>query len=142
MSFSASWHTLLDNVDELPPETTLLTPLSRKPFRVKDVQEHRILVEYRDDDETIPLQRDQFETLFERIGESRSEFELDRLPPDAEPYATVLSLHPRFELDDRDGTLTESDTPTSSPLVDGYQIDREEDDRNEPEIRSMPTPFF
>jgi hypothetical protein len=134
MSFSASWRTLLDNVDELPSETTLLTPLSRKPFRVKDVQEHRVLVEYRDDDETIPLQRDQFETLFQRIGESRGEFDLDRLPPDAEPYATILSLHPRFELDDRDGTLTESDTPTSSPLVDGHQIDREEDDRNEPEI--------
>jgi hypothetical protein len=134
MSFSASWHTLLDNVEELSSEATLLTPLSRKPFRVKDVQEHRVLVEFRDGDETIPLQRDQFETLFERIGESRGEFDLDRLPPDAEPYATILSLHPRFELDDRDGTLTESDTPTSSPLVDGHQIDHGEDDRNEPEI--------
>lgn len=134
MSFSASWHTLLENIEKLPSDTTLLTPLSRKPFGVKDVQEHRVLVKYRDGDETIPLQRDQFETLFQRIEESRGKFDLDRLPPDAEPYATVLSLHPRFELDDREGTLTESDTPTSSPLVDAHDVDSKNDEREEPDI--------
>ena len=134
MSFSASWHTLLENVEELPSDATLVTPLSRKPFGVKDVQEHRVLVTYRDDDGTLPLQREQFETLFQRVEESHGSFDLDRLPPDAEPYATILSLHPRFELDDREGTLTESETPTSSPLVDAHEVDREEDDRTEPDI--------
>jgi hypothetical protein len=134
MSFSASWHTLLENVEELPSDATLLTPLSRKPFRIEDVQEPRILISYREDDETIPLDRDQFETLFQRIDEARHEFELDRLPPGAEPYATVISLHPRFELDDREGTIVERDTPTGSPLVDAYEIDRETDDREAPDI--------
>jgi hypothetical protein len=63
MSFSASWRTLLENVEELPPDATLFTPLSRKPFAIKDVQEPRILISYREDDETIPLDREQFETL-------------------------------------------------------------------------------
>lgn len=134
MSFSASWHTLLEHVEELPPDTTLQTPLSRKPFRIKDVQEPRILISYREADETIPLDRDQFETLFQRIDEAHNEFELDRLPPGAEPYATVISLHPRFELDDREGTIVERDTPTGSPLVDAYEVDHETDDREAPDI--------
>jgi hypothetical protein len=134
MSFSASWHTLLENVEELPPDATLLTPLSRKPLTVKDVQEHRVLVTYRDGDGTLPLQREQFETLLQRIEERRGSFDLNKLPRDAEPYATVLSLHPRFELDDREGTLSESETPTGPPLVDAYEVDREEDDRTEPDI--------
>jgi len=134
MPFSASWHTLLDHAEELPSDATLLTPLSRKPFRLTDVQEHRILITYRADDGTTPLQRDQFETLFQRVQDSHAGFELDRLPADAEPYATVLSLHPRFELDDRAGTLTETETPTSSPLVDAHEVASETSDREEPDI--------
>ena len=134
MSFSSSWHTLLENVEELPPDATLLSPLSRKPFAIKQVQEPRILISYREDDETIPLDREQFETLFERVDEAHGAFDLDRLPPGAEPYATVISLNPRFELDDREGTLVESDTPTDSPLVDAYEVDHEDDDREEPDI--------
>lgn len=134
MPFSASWHTLLDHAEELPSDATLLTPLSRKPFRLTDVQEHRILITYRDEDGTTPLQRDQFETLLQRVQDSHTGFELDRLPPDAEPYATVLSLHPRFELDDRDETLTETETPTSSPLVDAHEVASETSNREEPNI--------
>lgn len=134
MPFSATWHNLLENVDELPPDVTLLTPLSRKPFRITDSQEARILIEYRDGDETVPLQREQFETLHERLDDAYGEFELDRLPPDAEPYATILSLHPRFELDDDEATLIESETPTSSPLVDAHEVDADEDDREEPDL--------
>jgi hypothetical protein len=32
MSFSATWNNLLDNVEELASDVTLLTPLSGKPF--------------------------------------------------------------------------------------------------------------
>jgi len=134
MPFGASWHNLLENAEELPSDSILLTPLSRKSFRVTDVQEHRILIEYQDRDSTVPLKRDQFETLFRRVQDSHDGFELDRLPPDAEPYATVLSLHPRFELDDSEGILRESETPTSSPLVKAQVTDTKTGDRDEPDI--------
>lgn len=135
MTFGPTWNNLLDNIEELPSDATLVTPLSRKVFGVTDVQEHRILIQYRDDDETIPLQRNQFETLFQRIRDSRGEFELDRLPPDAEPYTAVLSLHPRYEVDDREGTLTESETPTGSPLVEARgDADDGDEEREEPDV--------
>jgi len=135
MTLGTTWHNLLENVEELPSDATLVTPLSTKAFGVTDVQEHRVLIQYRDDDETIPLQKDQFETLHRRIQDARGVFELDRLPMDAEPYATVLSLHPRFEVDDREGTLTESETPTGSPLVDATEdTDDEDTEREEPDV--------
>lgn len=134
MTFTATWHNILDNAEELPADATLHTPLSQKPFRLTDVQEPRILIEYRDDDGTTPLQREQFETLHQRIEDSNGAFDLSRLPPDAEPYATVLSLHPRFEIDDRERTLTESETPTSSPLVDAHEVETDETEREEPDI--------
>lgn len=134
MSFRVSWGNLLDNVEELPSDATLLTPLSRKPFRITDEQEHRILIKYQNKDETVPLQRDQFETLFQRVEDAQGSFELDRLPPGAEPYATVMSLHPRFTLDDQEGVLVESDTPTNSPLVDAHEIETEPEQREEPDI--------
>ena len=125
MSFRVTWDTLLDNVEELPADATLLTPLSQNPFHITDVQQHRILIEHQADSETIPLQRDQFETLSQRVEDATEAFDLDRLPPRAEPYATVLSLHPRFTLDDREGTLAESETPTPSPLVDAHTIEHD-----------------
>jgi hypothetical protein len=134
MSFGTTWHTLLDNVEELPPDATLVAPLSGTVFRVTDTQEHRILVEYRDDDETIPLQRDQFETLVERVRDAPTAFDLDRLPPDAEPYATVLSLHPRFEVDENAGTLAESEASTGSPLVEATDTGGDDTEREEPDV--------
>ncbi|SEO63976.1 hypothetical protein SAMN05216388_101612 [Halorientalis persicus] len=135
MTFGTTWNNLLENVEELPSDATLVTPLSRKAFGVTDVQEPRILIEYRDDDETIPLQRDQFETLYRRIQDAHGEFDLGRLPPDAEPYATVISLHPRFEVDDRAGTLKESDQSTGSPLVEAQgDTDDEDTEREEPDV--------
>lgn len=135
MTFSSTWNNLLENVEELPSDAILVTPLSRKAFGVTDVQQHRVVIQYRDDDETIPLQKDQFETLYRRVSESLGEFELDRLPPDAEPYATVLSLHPRFEVDDRASTLTESDQSTGSPLVEAKgDTDDADREREEPDV--------
>jgi hypothetical protein len=135
MTFAATWHNLLENVEALPSDATLVTPLSGKAFGVEDVQEHRVLIQFRDDDDTIPLQKDQFETLHRRIQDSRGEFDLGRLPADAEPYATVLSLHPRFEVDDREGTLTASETATDSPLVDATDdADDGDTEREEPDV--------
>jgi len=135
MAFSATWHNLLDNVEELPSDATLLTPLSGKPFRVIETQEHRVVIEYREDEKTVPLQRDQFETLHQRVQDARGAFDLDRLPPDAEPYATVLSLHPRFEVDDREGTLKETEQSIGSPLVEAQSdLDAADTEREEPDI--------
>ncbi|ELZ02546.1 coiled-coil domain-containing protein [Natrialba asiatica] len=141
MPGTTSWHTLLETIAELPPDATLLTPLSRDPFQITETQDHRILVEFEHESETVPLQREQFETLLQRVQDTAGGFDLDRLPSAAEPYATTLSLHPRFELDDRAGTLTETETPTGSPLVDtdagfesGSAAAAEHAEREEPDL--------
>ncbi|QSG09578.1 hypothetical protein [Halapricum desulfuricans] len=135
MPFTTTWHNLLENLDELPPDATLVTPLSNKAFQITETQQHRILIQYRDDDQTIPLQQDQFETLYHRIQDTHGTFNLDRLPPDAEPYATVLSLHPRYEIDDREATISESEQSTGSPLVKAQETtDETNQQREEPDV--------
>jgi hypothetical protein len=135
MPFSVSWHTLLEEADELPADATLITPLSHERFRITDTQEHRVLIKFVEEDGTRPLQRDQFETLYERIQDTYGGFELDRIPPDAEPYAAVLSLHPRFEIDEEAGEIRESEEPTEALVV---ETDGEESvdptERTEPDV--------
>ncbi|MES3160642.1 MAG: hypothetical protein PPP55_03615 [Halorubrum sp.] len=132
MSFTASWGTLLDELDDLPDGATLITPLSHKRFRITDVQDPRVIIEFDDADEKRPLQRDQFETLYHRIQDAHNGFELDRLPADVDPYPAVLSLHPRFEVDEDAGVIVETDDPTSTQVV-GSGPDSEGSDRTEPE---------
>ncbi|QSG08501.1 DUF2800 domain-containing protein [Halapricum desulfuricans] len=136
MSFSVSWHTLLDELDDLPEDATLLTPLSHDRFRVTDVQEQRVVIEFldRDIDESRPLQRDQFETLYRRLTDEYDGFDLDRLPPDADPYPAVLSVHPRFEIDEDQGVLVEKEGPTASQLLDAEDESTTVEDRTEPEL--------
>ncbi|MDL0135666.1 hypothetical protein PNP85_02685 [Halobacterium salinarum] len=139
MPFTASWRTLLDECDELAVDATLITPLTETRFRITDIQEHRINIEFVDSGDSQPLQREQFETLAERITDAGGTFDLQRLPPDADPYAAVLSLHPRYEIDDRAGTLTETDDPTTSQLITGTsgQPTADQDDatdRTEPDL--------
>jgi len=137
MPFSVTWHTIIDQLDELPSDATFVTPLSERPFRVSDVQEHRLHIEYRDQDGTIPLKREQFETLYQRVTDTGDGFDLDRLPADAEPYGTILSVHPRFEVDQREGVIRNTDDPTPSALVDttlDIDIEEDEQDRQEPDL--------
>ncbi|SEH52611.1 hypothetical protein SAMN05192561_104159 [Halopenitus malekzadehii] len=131
MAFSVNWHTLLDALDNLPEDATLITPLSHDRFRIDDVQEQRVIIIFEDTAEKRPLQRDQFETLYRRITDEPSGFELDRLPPDADPYPAVLSLHPRFEIDEDAGVITETDGPTSTQLLDA---DPDTEQRSEPDL--------
>jgi len=133
MTFSVSWHALLDKLDDLPGGATLITPLSHKRFRVTDVQEQRVIIEFEDRGEKRPLQRDQFETLYRRIQDAHDGFELDRLPADADPYPAVLSLHPRFEIDEDAGMITEQDGPTTSQLLDSEPAG-DTDERSEPDL--------
>jgi hypothetical protein len=132
MPFSVSWHTLLDEAEELPPDATLITPLSHKRFRITDTQEHRVIIEYQESDNSRPLQREQFETLYRRIQERNGRFELDRIPADAEPYAAVLTLHPRFEIDEEAGVIIETEEPSATHVVDDEESSTE--DRAEPDI--------
>jgi len=119
MPFSVSWHTLLDELDDLPEGAELITPLSQDRFRITDVQEQRVIITFDDSGDRQPLQREQFETLYRRIQDSNGAFSLDRLPPDADPYPAVLSLHPRFEIDGESGVIVEREGPTDTQLVDG-----------------------
>lgn len=137
MPFSDIWHTILGELDEIPPDGTFRTPLSEKLFRLEDTQEHRLLIAYRDQDTTIPLKREQFETLYERVSDTPQPFDLDRLPADAESYATILSVHPRFEIDQRKGVLRNTDSPTPSSLVDAslsIETQDPEPTREEPDL--------
>ncbi|ERH06259.1 MAG: hypothetical protein J07HN4v3_01871 [Halonotius sp. J07HN4] len=137
MPFSATWHNLLEPLEALPADAVFRTPLSDRPFRVTDSQEHRILIQFRDDTGTTPLSREQFETLYERVTDAPEGFDLDRLPADAEPYATLLSVHPRFAIDTDANTLTEREEPTT-PLVDApipsAADSGADDDRSEPDV--------
>jgi hypothetical protein len=136
MSFQTSWHTLLDECDALGDGATLTTPLTDKRFRLTSAQDPRIVIEFVDTGNSQPLQREQFETLAGRITDAGGTFDLQRLPPDAEPYAAVLSLHPRYECNERAGTLTETDEPTSSQLIKGASAssDEQTSDRTEPDL--------
>lgn len=132
MPFSVSWHTLLEELDELADDAVLITPLSHDRFRVTDVQEHRVVVTFEDTGERRPLQRDQFETLYRRIQDSKGAFDLDRLPPDADPYPALLSLHPRFKVDEEQGVITEKEEATDTQLL-GDESASAERDRVEPD---------
>jgi hypothetical protein len=132
MPFNVTWHTLLDKLEELPDGATLITPLSHKRFRITDVQEHRVIIQFDESGENRPLQRDQFETLHQRIQDSQGRFQLDRLPPGADPYPTVLSLHPRFEIDEDSGIIIETDGPTTSQLLE-TPVEEDYKERSEPE---------
>jgi len=78
MPFTASWRTLLDECDALAADATLITPLSDDRFSITDVQEHRLIIEFTESDDSQPLQRDQFETLAEQIADADGTFELHR----------------------------------------------------------------
>ena len=144
MTFTECWHTLLEKCDALPAEATFITPLTDKHFQITDVQEYRVLVEFAESGDTQSLDREQLETLAERISDATATdgFDLHRLPPDAEPYPAVLSLHPRYEINERTGTITETDDPTTSQLVEGQDVpapadatDQEQDqERIEPDL--------
>lgn len=134
MPFSVSWHTLLEECEDLAADASFVTPLTHERFQITDTQEHRIIIKFVDTGEARPLQRDHFERLYQNIQDTPDAFALDRLPPDAEPLAAVLSLHPRFEVNERDGVITETDVPTTTQLVDADDHDGATPERTEPEV--------
>jgi len=106
MSFDDVWEDLLAAVRELPSDAVLLTPTSNRPFEITGVDDTRIDVSYLDADEERSLRRDRFAVLHHRIDQLRpGGVALSRLPPGAEAYVAVLSLHPGYEIDDDEWTL-------------------------------------
>lgn len=117
MPSSDTWETLRDEAEDLPADTVLRTPLSRKRFLVTEIRDSSLTITYENGADSKPLQRDKFETLLRRIIDAPGGFDVDRLPPNAEPYATILCLHPQIQLDEQEGTITETEASTDSPLV-------------------------
>jgi hypothetical protein len=142
--FGVRWGTLRDRCAELPDDATLITPLANNRFRITGIQDQRIIIiKDTDTGDSQPLQREQFESLAERVGDATSAdgdaFAFDRLPPKAEPYAAVLRLHPNYEIDERAGIMTEVEDPSDTALDDQPHIapaetDESSDDRTEPEV--------
>jgi Lon protease-like protein len=141
--FGATWGTLIERCEELSEDATLITPLGNKRFRITDVQQQRVIIEVTDTDDSRPLHHDQFESLAEHTRESAGKgYELERLPPKAEPYAAVLALHPRYVLNQRDGTIIELDEADESAVLDDTphlsttapSDDEEDDERAEPDV--------
>ncbi|MDG5777124.1 hypothetical protein VB773_12590 [Haloarculaceae archaeon H-GB2-1] len=99
MTADALWSDLRDTIRNLPSAASHQTPRSHRAFRIANVRESHVCVEYEEETETVSLERGKFETLAENVTETDDGFDLDRLPPNADPYATVLALLPEFELD-------------------------------------------
>jgi hypothetical protein len=134
--------TLIERCEELPEEATLITPLASKRFQITDFQDQRLIIEDVDTGDSQPLQREQFEALAEHTHETSEGYELSRLPTQAEPYAAVLALHPRYVLDERENTLRELDEADESAVLDDAPHlsmtagadDEQDNEREEPEI--------
>ena len=139
--FGATWGTLLDRCEELPEDATLITPLSTKRFSITAVHQQRIIIEDTDTGDSQPLQRDQFEALAEHTAGAVEGYDLERLPPKAEPYAAVLALHPRYVLDQQAGTILELDEADETAVLDDTphlsttaDDDDQSDGRVEPDV--------
>ena len=70
--FGVQWGTLRDRCEDLPDDATLITPLANNRFRMTGVQDQRIIIEDTDSVDSQPLQREQFESLAERVGDATS----------------------------------------------------------------------
>lgn len=133
MTAGVTWENLREECDALDGEATLLTPLLDTRFTITGVQYPRIVIRFDDSGDSHPLQREQFETLIDRVEDAADGFNLDRLPPDANPYVAVLTLHPRFEIDKQDGVIHATDAPTGSQRVRASDESLTTDERAEPD---------
>jgi hypothetical protein len=139
MPFNATWHELVHHLDELSEGASLVTPLTHRRFHIKNTQEQRIIISFDDEEGYQPLQREQFETLYQRIHDDSQAFELSRLPAEADPYPAVLSLHPRFEINEEADTITHTETDTVPSLLDPEPEPAPGDDeRAEPDLALYP----
>lgn len=142
MTFSVSWQSLLDELNDLPEDATLISPLSDERFHVTAVEDHRIEIEFLngDSDDTRELHREMFETLYRRITEDGDPSDLDRLPPNGETYATVFCVHPHISIDESEWVIAETEARTATPVEEASpeEPNRDQvDDKSDPLISMM-----
>jgi hypothetical protein len=92
------WNAIQERCAALEPGTELVTPLSNRPFRVREMSTDRLQIRFDDSGEKRPLWREQFEMLTDRLAEHR--LAVAELPPGVEPYATILTLLADFGVKD------------------------------------------
>ena len=92
------WNAIQERCAALEPGTELVTPLSDRPFRVREIATDRLQIRFDDSGEKRPLWREQFEVLTDRLAEHR--LAVAELPPGVEPYATILTLLADFGVED------------------------------------------
>lgn len=109
MEFDTTWTELRDRCGTIDPETVLVTPTSERAFVVRSVEDDRIVVEYVETGAERSLWRNQFEVLHEGLESDPDGLALADLPAGVEPYVSVLSLSPRYAVDDDRETLRRSD---------------------------------
>lgn len=133
MPFELRWETLRDECENLPEDAMLVAPLTHRRFRIAEVQTDRIITTFTDSQSSRTLPRDQFEALHDRITDAVNIFSLDDLPQRTEPYAAVLSLHPRYEVDENAGVIIETENETATQLLEESPTD-EAVKRTEPDL--------
>ena len=105
MTFTEVWHDLVAECEQLSTAATFVAPLSERRFRITDIQDDRLIIEFVDSESSRPLPRDQIEALYDRVTDAslknsnENGFTLENLPRGTEPYAAVLSLHPSVAID-------------------------------------------
>jgi len=92
------WNAIQERCGALDPGTELLTPLSNRPFRVREISADRLRVRFDDSGETRTLWREQFAVLADRLEGHR--LPVSELAPGVEPYVTVLTLLADFGAED------------------------------------------
>jgi len=92
------WNAIQERCAALEPGTELVTPLSDRPFRIREISTDRLQIRFDDSGEKRPLWREQFDVLTDRLAEHR--LAVVELPPGVEPYVTILTLLADFVVED------------------------------------------
>lgn len=109
MEFTTTWRTLRERCESIDPDAVLVTPSSDRAFTVISSADDRLTVRFPDTGEERPLWRSQFEVLVDRLESTGDGIALSDLPAGVEPYASVLSLSPRYAVDESAGTIRRVD---------------------------------
>jgi len=118
MSFAEVWRDVRSAAESRREDATFLAPSSRRRFTVEAVVDDRIDVAFPDDGDERSLLADQFEVLYDRLEAAPVGLDLGDLPPGVEPYATLLSLSPRYAVGQEGRVLRVADEPPAgTPLV-------------------------
>jgi len=110
------WNAIQQRCAALEPGTELVTPVSNRPFRVRELSPDRLEIRFDDSGEKRPLWREQFAVLADRL--EAHALAVDELPPGVEPYATILTLLPDVGVeDDEIAYLPEREKGGESPFL-------------------------